>query len=127
MSKWWWALILIVQAHFGASYVVATQPGLGLFNYIWPWATGDHGLFGTHPGILGIALGGMSGAASLLAALAVLGIWMPHAYWRVLATMGAGLLLVLMFGYLSPTKLLPILWAVAVLGLVWMNLLPVES
>lgn len=126
MNKWWWAIILVVQAHFGASYIVATKPGLGLFNFVWPWATGDHGLFGAHPNLLGIALGGAAGAISLLAALAVLGIWVPHAYWRLLAMVGAGLLLVLMLGYLSPTKLLPILWAIAVLVLAWMRLLPVR-
>ena len=52
MSKWLWAVALALQAHCGASYVAPTQPHLGLFNYIWPWAAGDHGLFGTHPNLL---------------------------------------------------------------------------
>lgn len=127
MNKWWWALILVIQAHFGASYVVPTQPRLGLFNYVWPWAVGDHGLFGTHPNLPGIALGGASGLLSFLAALAVLSIWLPRDSWRVLAMVGAALLLVLMIGYLSPTKILPIAWAIAVLVIVWMKWLPVEG
>lgn len=106
---------------------MATQPHLGLFNYVWPWANGDHGLFGTHPNLLGIALGSVSGVLSVLAALAILDIWLPHDSWRVLATVGAALLLVLMIGYLSPTKLLPIAWATAVLVVVWMKWLPVNG
>ena len=32
MSKWLWAVVLALQAHFGASYVAPIEPRLGLFN-----------------------------------------------------------------------------------------------
>ncbi len=115
MSKWRWALVLVIQAHFAASYVAPTQPHLGLFNYVWPWAVGDRGILGVHPNLLGIALAGSAGLASLLAALAVAGIWVPQAAWRGLAVVGAALELVLMIGFFGPTKLLPIALDVAVL------------
>jgi hypothetical protein len=53
----------------------------------------------------------------ILAALAVVGIWVPLSWWRVLAIGGAILSLLLMVGFFGATKLLPIavdlvvLWA----------------
>ena len=116
MSSWLWAVILALQAHFGASYVVPIQPHLGVFNYLWPWAVGDHGLFGAHPNLVGIALRGSAGMVSALAALAVVGIRVPHDWWRTLATVGAVLELVLMIGFFGPTKLLPMTLDLTVLA-----------
>ena len=126
MSKWLWAVALVLQAHFGASYVAPTQPHLGLFNYIWPWAAGDRGAFGAHPNLLGIALGGISGSLSLLAALAVVGIWVPHDWWRSLAIVSAVLEMVLMIGFFGPTKLLPIALDLAMLAAILLYRLPVK-
>jgi hypothetical protein len=42
-----------------------------------------------------------------LAALAVVGIWVPFGWWRVLAVGGAILSLFLMAAFFGPTKLLP--------------------
>lgn len=126
MSKWLWAVVLALQAHFGASYLAPTQPHLGLFNYIWPWAAGDRGVFGAHPNLLGIALGGIAAIVSALAALAVVGIWVPHAWWRSLATVGSVLEIVLMIGFFGPTKLLPIALDLAVLAAVLVYRLPVK-
>lgn len=126
MSKWIWVIALLLQAHFAASYVAPTEPHLGVFNYIWPWVAGDRGLFGVHPNLPGIALAGIATLVSLLAALAVLGIWVYHDWWRSLAMVGAGLEMVLMFGFLGPTKLLPIAFDLAVLAAIFMNWLPVR-
>ena len=130
MSKWGWALVLVIQAHFAASYVAPTQPHLGphlgLFNYVWPWAVGDRGMFGVHPNLLGIALAGSAGLASLLAALAVAGIRVPQKWWRSLAMVGAALELVLMIGYFGPTKLLPITLDIAVLAAIVTKWFPVK-
>ena len=126
MNKWLWVILLGFQAHFGASYVAPTEPHLGVFNYVWPWVAGDRGLFGVHPNLLGIALGGLAGLASLLSALAVAGIWVPHDWWRSLAVVGAVLEIALMVGFFGPTKLLPILLNLAVLASVLMYRLPVK-
>ena len=127
MSKWRWALVLATQVHFAASYVAPTQPRLGLFNYVWPWAVGDRGILVVHPNLLGIALAGSAGLASLLAALAVAGIWVPQTRWRSLAMVGAALELVLMIGFFGPTKLLPIALDIAVLAAIVVNRLPVKA
>ena len=131
MSKWGWALVLAIQAHFAASYVAPTQPHLGphlgLFNYVWPWAVGDRGMLGVHPNLPGIALAGSAGMASLLAALAVAGIWVPQAWWPGLAMVGAALELVLMIGYFGPTKLLPIALDIAVLAAILTKRFPVKA
>jgi len=131
MSKWRWALVLVIQAHFAASYVAPTQPHLGphlgLFNYVWPWAVGDRGILGVHPNLLGIALAGSAGLASLLAALAVAGIWVPQEWWRGLAMAGAALELFLMIGFFAPTKLLPIALNTVVLAAIVKGCFPVKA
>jgi hypothetical protein len=86
-------------------------------------AVGQGGLLGpiTAQGPPGAGLFFAIGAASLLllAALAVLGIWVPAAWWRWLAGAGAMLSMVLMILFFGVTKLLPIavglfiLWVVA--------------
>jgi hypothetical protein len=50
-----------------------------------------------------------------MAALAVLWIWVPTSWWRVCAAIGSSLLVVLMVGFFGPTKILPILAALAVI------------
>ncbi len=97
-----------------------------LFNYIWPWANGDHGLFGTWPNLLGIALGGATAIVSVVAALGVLDIWLSPTPWRGLAVAGAVLSLVLMIGFLGPTKLLPIALNLAVVAAIWTGWAPVR-
>jgi hypothetical protein len=83
-------------------------------------------VFGVHPNLLGIALGGIAGIVSALAALAVVGIWVPHDWWRSLAIFGAVLEMVLMIGFFGPTKLLPIARDLAVLAAILMYRLPVK-
>lgn len=126
MSKWMWAIALVLGAHFGASYVAPTTRGLGVFNYVWPWASGDSGLLGQHPALIGIWLGGSSALLFVLAVLALFGIWVPAPWWRGLAMAGAAVSLVLMVGFFGPTKLLPIALDLAVLGALWTNWGPVR-
>ena len=115
--KWLLAVLLLLQAHFAASYLVSLDSGAqrefgGLLRWVWPWSIGDGGILGRIPAsgdypISGVWLGG---GAALLFILAVLG-------WRVLAMGGAILSLLLMVGFFGVTKLLPmvldlvVLWA----------------
>ena len=51
MSKWLLAVLLVLQAHFAASYLVPLDRGTqgefgGLLRWVWPWAIGDGGLLG---------------------------------------------------------------------------------
>jgi hypothetical protein len=117
MSKWLFAALLILQAHFAASYLVPLDREAqgtfgGLLRWAWPWAIGDGGLLGRIPAsgdypISGVFLGGTAAVAFFLAALAVVGIWVPFGWWRVLAMGGAILSLLLMAGFFGATKLLP--------------------
>jgi hypothetical protein len=67
-----------------------------------------------------------AGGLSILAILAVIGIWVPHTWWRELAITGAAVELVLMIGFFGPTKLLPIALDLAVLVVVWTDSAPVR-
>jgi hypothetical protein len=117
MSKWLYAALLILQAHFAASYLVPLDREAqgtfgGLLRWAWPWAIGDGGLLGRIPAsgdypISGVFLGGTAAVAFFLAAIAVVGIWVPFGWWRVLAMGGAILSLLLMAGFFGATKLLP--------------------
>jgi hypothetical protein len=127
MSKWLLAALLVLQAHFAASYLVPLDREAqgtfgGLLKWFWPWAIGDGGLLGRIPAsgdnpVSGIFLAGSAAVVFFLAALAVVGIWVPFGWWRVLAMGGAILSLLLMVGFFGATKLLPIaldlvvLWA----------------
>ena len=51
----------------------------------------------------------------ILAALAVMGWWVPFGWWRVLAIVGAILSLLLMVGFFGVTKLLPMVLDLVVL------------
>jgi hypothetical protein len=128
MIKWLFAAMLMLEAHFAASYLVPLdEPSQrtfgGLLRWFWPWAYGDGGLLGTISPAAGFPIAGFyvavtAGAAFILAALAVAGIWVPFAWWRVLAAAGAVLLLGLMVLFFGPTKLLPIAFALATLYVV---------
>jgi hypothetical protein len=118
MSKWLFAALLVLQAHFAASYLVPLDSEAqgtfgGLLRWVWPWSIGDGGLLGRVPAsgeypISGVWLAGGAALMFILAALAVLGWWVPFGWWRVLAMGGAILSLLLMVGFFGATKLLPI-------------------
>lgn len=118
MLKWLIAALLVLQAHFAASYLVpldAQAQGTfgGLLRWAWPWSYGDGGPLGQITPAAGFPIAGFylavtAGAILILAALAVLGIWVPFAWWRPLAIGGSVLLVALMLLFFGPTKLLPI-------------------
>jgi hypothetical protein len=115
--KWLFAVLLVLQAHFAASYLVPLDREAqgefgGLLRWAWPWSIGDGGLLGrvTASGdypITGVFLAGGAALLFVLAALAVMGWWVPFGWWRVLAVGGAIHSLLLMVGFLGATKLLP--------------------
>src|SRR6266568_1806614 len=117
MIKWLVGAFFVIEAHFGASYLVPLDAQAkatfgGLLGWAWPWAYGDGGLLGQiQPGsfpIVGFFAAVSAAGLFLLAALSVVGIWVPHSWWRVLAVAGAVLSLFVMTGFFGPTKLLPI-------------------
>ena len=118
MSKWLFALVLLLQVHFVASYLVpldsqAQREFGGLLRWAWPWSEGDSGPLGQVTTASGIPFAGlmiaMAAAAALgMAALAVVGLWVPEEWWRALTLAGATLSLVLMVLFFGLTKLLPI-------------------
>ena len=115
--KWLFAALLVLQAHFAASYLVPLDAPSqrefgGLLRWVWPWADGDGGFLGrlTVGGELplpGLLLA--NGAAALfgLSALAAFGLWVPSGWLRPMAMVGAALLLVLTALFFGPTKALP--------------------
>ena len=125
--KWLFAALLLLQAHFAASYLVpldreAQQTFGGLLRWAWPWSDGDSGPLGQVTTSSGFPLSGFFLAVIavglfFLAALAVVGIWVPFGWWRVLAVGGAIFSLLLMVAFFDPRKLLPmavdlvVLWA----------------
>jgi hypothetical protein len=125
MSKWILVALLVLQAHFAASYLVPLdEPSQrefgGLLRWVWPWADGDGGLLGrvtTSAGLptAGLFLAMAAGGALLLAALAAAGLWVPQGWWSALAAVGAALLVCLMALFFGPTKLIPIAFALGTL------------
>jgi hypothetical protein len=125
MSKWILVVLLGLEIHFAASYLVPLDDTSqaefgGLLRWFWPWAHGDGGPLGqitTDAGfpMAGFFLAAAAGGVLALAALAVMGIWIPLVWWRLLATVGAGLLLCLMVLFLGPTKLIPMAFALGTL------------
>ena len=125
--KWLFAALLVLQAHFAASYLVpldreAQREFGGLLRWAWPWSDSDSGPLGQVTVSSGFPLSGFFLAVTaavlfFLAALAVVGIWIPLSWWRGLAMGGAILSLLLMAGFFGATKLLPmaldlvVLWA----------------
>lgn len=116
--KWLFAALLVVLAHFAASYLVPLDKAAqgtfgGLLRWTWPWADGDGGPLGRVTTSSGFPVAGFFIAVTaagllLLAALAVAGIWVPAGWWRPLVVAGAGLSVVLMALFFGPTKLIPI-------------------
>ena len=127
MSKWVLVVLLGLQAHFAASYLVPLDAPSqrefgGLLRWFWPWADGDGGPLGRVTVAAGFPLPGFflamaAAAAFALAALAVVGIWVPSGWWRALAVAGAVLLLGLMALFFGPTKVIPMAFALATLYL----------
>jgi hypothetical protein len=122
--KWLVVLLLVVQAHFAASYLVPLRPedAGGLLRWVWPWADGDDGPLGTmvadgESPLAGILLALTTATVLVGAALAVAGWWVPSSWWRPLAIAGAVLLVGLMALFIGPTKLLPIAFALGTLYL----------
>lgn len=125
--KWLFAVLLVLQAHFAASYLVpldreAQATFGGLLRWVWPWSIGDGGLLGRIPPsgeypVSGVWLGGGAALLFILAALAVVGWWVPFGWWRFLAMGGAILSLLLMVGFFGATKVLPMVLDLVVLGL----------
>jgi hypothetical protein len=127
VSKWLFAALLVLQAHFAASYLVPLDEEAqgtfgGLLRWAWPWSGGDSGLLGQVTVSSGFPLSGFFLAVTaaglfILTALAVMGWWVPFGWWRVLAMGGAILSLSLMVGFFGATKVLPmaldlvVLWA----------------
>jgi hypothetical protein len=115
--RWLFAALLVLQAHFAASYLVPldreAQGTFGsLLRWAWPWSTGDGGLLGRisasgeYP-TSGVFLAGGAALMFTLATLAVMGWWVPFGWWRTLAMGGAIVSLLLMAGFFGATKLLP--------------------
>jgi hypothetical protein len=125
MSKLFFAVILAIQAHFAASYLVPLDEQAqgtfgGLLRWAWPWSDGDSGPLGTVSSTEGFPLVGFFIAVSaagllILAAMAVVGIWVPFDWWRVLTIAGAALSIVLLVLFLGFTKLIPIALAIFIL------------
>jgi hypothetical protein len=131
MNKWAFAALLAVGAHFGASYLVplddaAQQTFGGLLKWFWPWADGDSGPLGVTTTYSGFPVSGFfiavtSAGLFIVAAFAVLGIWLPFRIWRWPALAGAALSLFLMAMFFSAAKLIPIALDLFVLWAAWTN------
>jgi hypothetical protein len=125
MSKWILVVLLGLQAHFAAWYLVPLDQRSrgefgGLLGWLWPWAYGDGGPLGQITPAAGFPLAGFflavtAGGVLVLAALAVAGLWVPPGWWRVLAALGAALLLGLLALFFGPTKLIPVACALGTL------------
>lgn len=125
MPKWLLVVLLLLGAHFGASYLVPLQRGDqglfgGLLRWVWPWSVGDRGFLGELDGIAmpmtGFVLAVGAAAALLLAVMSLLGWLIPPGWWRALVGIGGGLLLLASVGFLGVTKLLPVLLAALLLA-----------
>ncbi len=131
MSRWILVVLLGLQAHFAASYLVPLDERSqrefgGLLRWFWPWAYGDSGPLGQVTAASGFPIAGFflavtTGGVLILAALAAAGIWVPSAWWRMLATVGAVLLVCLMALFFGPTKVIPIAFALGTLYVALMH------
>ena len=129
LSRWMLVVLLGLEAHFAASYLVPLDERTGkefggLLRWFWPWSYGDGGLIGqitpaTGFPIVGFWVAMMAAALLALAALAAVGLWVPVAWWPVLAVAGAAALLCLLGLFVGPTKVIPMLFA---LGTVYLAL-----
>ena len=135
--KWLFAALLVLQAHFAASYLVPLDTEAqgefgGLLRWAWPWSDGDSGPLGQVTVSSGFPLSGFFLAVTaavlfFLAALAVVGIWVPFSWWRVLTIGGVTLSLLLMAAFFGPTKLLPMALDLVVLWAAITNWVPAAS
>ena len=110
--------MLLLQTHFVASFLVpldaeAQRTFGGLLRWAWPWSQGDSGPLGEVTVDSGVPFAGLiiamaGGLALVMAAMSVMGIWVPHAWWRALTMTGLILSVVLMVLFLGLTKVLPI-------------------
>jgi hypothetical protein len=127
----------MLRAHFAASYIIPLdREGQGAFGgllrWAWPWSIGDGGLLGRIPAsgqypIVEVWLAGGAALLFILAALAVMGWWVPSGWWRVLAIVGAILSLVLMVSFFGATKVLPIALDLLVLWVALTDRLPAQA
>src|SRR5512133_1713328 len=109
--KWLFAGLLVLQAHFAASYLVpldreAQATFGGLLRWAWPWSIGDGGILGRIPAsgdfsVSGFFLAVTTAGVFFLAALAL--IW----WWRVLAIGGAILSLILIVSFFGAGRVYP--------------------
>ena len=125
MTRWLFVALLLLQAHFAASYLVPLDAQAqtafgGLLPWAWPWAIGDRGPLGqmTSTGfpVKGFFLAVTAAGVLILASLAAMRIWVPFGWWRPLGIAGALMSLLLMFLFFGLTKLLPIGTAVVILA-----------
>ncbi len=127
MSNWVLVVLLGLQAHFAASYIVPLDRQAqgafgGLLRWFWPWADGDGGPLGRVTAgegfpIAGFFLAAITAVLFILAALAAADVWVPARWWRPLSVVGATLLVCLMGLFFGPTKLIPAGVALATLYL----------
>ena len=123
MQKWLLIVFLGLEAHFAASYLVPLDAQSqrefgGLLRWFWPWSLGDAGPLGQMTAasfpVAGFFVAMATAGMFVLAALAVLGVWVPFSWWRALTVAGAALSVVLMLLFPGPTKLLPLVFDGAV-------------
>ena len=117
MAKWLLVLLLLVEVHFGASYLVPLRvedQGLfgGLLKWVWPWGVGNRGFLGEIT-VSGFPMTGFffamgAAVAFALAALGALGWLVPSGWWRACTVVGVVLSLVLLSGFLGATKVVPV-------------------
>jgi hypothetical protein len=132
MPKWLFAALLVLGAHYGASYLVpldqrAQETFGGFLRWAWPWAGGDSGPLGVTTASSGFPISGFfvavtSASLFVLAALAVVGVWLPFSSWRWCSSAGAVLSLFLMVMFFGATKVIPIVLDAFVLWAAWTSL-----
>ena len=125
MHRWLFIALLLLQAHFAASYLVpldeqAQRTFGGLLRWVWPWSIGDSGPLGrmsaTGFPMPGFFIAVTAATLLILAVLALTGVWVPSDWWKGLVITGALLSLVLMLLFFGGTKVVPILTAILILG-----------
>jgi hypothetical protein len=125
MSNWVVVMLLGMQAHFAASYLVPLDKQDqgefgGLLRWFWPWSYGDGGplgqiAVGQDVPTTGLFLALTAATLLDLATLAAAGAWVPSTWCPVLAGSGAVALVCLMSLFLEPTKLIPMAFALGTL------------
>ncbi len=125
MSNWMLVVLLALQAHFAASYIVPLdKDGQGAFGgllrWLWPWAFGDGGplgqvTMGVGFPVAGFFLAAITALLFVLATLSAAGLWVPSSWWRPLSIGGAMLLVCLMALFFGPTKVFPMAVALGTL------------